>query len=213
MFSEFKKWLFLPLILVLAGMLVQSSLNPAHAKDRRAIVPRIEISEPKPGQALQGSVRIIGSTNIRNFHRSELAFSYQNNPTDTWFILAESDQGVVDEVLAIWDTTVITDNIYQLRLTVTTKDAQRHVYMVEGLRVRNYTAIETDTPQPQPERQDTFENATTPQATQPVNTPTPLPTNPLNLSHTDLTQSALKGVGIATLLFLLGIVIAIFRKG
>ncbi len=179
-------------------------------QDAKAIVPRIEIRQPRPGQALQGSVRVIGSTNIRNFAHSELAFAYQENPTDTWFILAESEQGVVNDVLAVWDTTAITDRIYQLRLTVTTKENQKHVYMVERLRVRNYTAVETDTPQPDWQAQS--ESMTTLEPTQLPNTPTPLPTNPLTLRQSDLTQSALKGAGIVAVFFLIGTLMAILRS-
>jgi hypothetical protein len=139
-----------------------------------------------------------------------LAFAYQNNPTDTWFLLAESDRGVVNEILAVWDTTTITDNTYQLRLTVTTKDAQKHVYMVEGLRVRNYSPIETDTPQPDLQNYQTPK--TSPAPTQPPPTPTPLPTNPLTVQQSDLTHSALKGAGMVTVLFLFGIILTLLRR-
>lgn len=210
MFYKWKFWRFLWVVLWWAAALALTTPLPVQGGEVKAIVPRIEIREPRPGQALQGNVRIIGSTNIRNFAHSELAFSYQENPTDTWFILAESDQGVVNEVLAIWDTSGITDNIYQLRLTVTTQDNQRHVYMVEGLRVRNYTPIETDTPQP--DQQDQLQLTTTLEPTRPLNTPTPLPTNPLTLRESDLTQSALKGVGVVILLFLLGTLAAVGRN-
>lgn len=176
----------------------------------KAIVPRIEISQPRPGQALQGSVHILGSTNIRNFGNGKLEFAYQNNPTDTWFRLAESDQGIVNEVLAVWDTTTISDNNYQLRLTVTTRDNQKHIYQVEGLRVRNYTPIETDTPQPVQQREEGVETTLAP--TSPPRTPTPLPTNPLTLQEGDLIQSALKGVGMVAILFLLGTVLLVLRQ-
>ncbi|MCS6907042.1 MAG: hypothetical protein RML93_04050 [Anaerolineales bacterium] len=195
----------------LCGLVVLlAAALPARAQSVAAIVPRIEILEPRPGQALQGSVRIIGSTNIRNFHYSELAFAYQENPTDTWFLLAESDQGVVREVLAVWDTTTITDNDYQLRLTVLTKDNQTHVYMVERLRVRNYTAVETDTPEPR--QRNRVEAETTPEPTQPTFTPSPLPTNPLTLHPRDLTYSALKGAGLVTLFFVVGSLVLALRN-
>ncbi|PWH13251.1 MAG: hypothetical protein DDG59_14590 [Anaerolineae bacterium] len=180
------------------------------AGEEKAIVPRIEISQPRPGQALQGSVPILGSTNIRNFAHSELMFAYQNNPTDTWFILAESDQGVVNQVLAVWDTTSITDNFYQLSLIVTTKDNQRHIYRVEGLRVRNYTPVETETPQPSQPGEE--ESVVTQQPTSLPVTPTPLPTNPLILRESDLTQSALKGMGMVVVFFLIGIVLMMLRQ-
>ncbi|MCX8061836.1 MAG: hypothetical protein N3D16_04585, partial [Anaerolineales bacterium] len=110
----------------------------------------------------------------------------------------------------VWDTSGITDNTYQLRLTVITKDNQKHVYMVEGLRVRNYTPIETDTPQPGQQAQT--ESTATLEPTRAVNTPTPLPTNPLTLREGDLTQSALKGIGIVVILFLLGTLMAVLRN-
>ncbi|GAB4469679.1 MAG: hypothetical protein Kow0088_01890 [Anaerolineales bacterium] len=195
--------------LVLGATIVLIVAVPVKGRVSDAIVPRIEISTPRPGQAVQGSVPILGSTNIRNFRHSELAFAYQNNPTDTWFILAESDQGVVDETLAIWDTTTITDNLYQLRLTVTTQEQQRHVYVVSGVRVRNYTPIETDTPQPDQQSTQALETTA---PTSPSFTSTPLPTNPLTISQGDLGQSALKGAGMVVVLFLLGAMIAVLRQ-
>lgn len=198
-------------VLLVCGTALALSVVPAvEAGAVKAIVPRIEISQPRPGQTLQGSVRILGSTNIRNFRHSELEFAYQNNPTDTWFRLAESDQGIVNEVLAVWDTTTISDNNYQLRLTVTTRDNQKHIYQVEGLRVRNYTPIETDTPQPVQQREEGVETTLAP--TSPPRTPTPLPTNPLTLQEGDLIQSALKGVGMVAILFLLGTVLLVLRQ-
>jgi len=197
-------------VVLVCGMALALSVVPAvEAGEVKAIVPRLEISQPRPGQALQGSVRILGSTNIRNFGHSELEFAYQNNPTDTWFRLAESDQGVVNEVLAVWDTTTITDNNYQLRLTVTTKDNQKHIYKVEGLRVRNYTPIETDTPQPAQQREEV---ESTLEPTLPPLTPTPLPTNPLTLQEGDLIRSALKGVGMVAIVFLLGTLLIVLRQ-
>ncbi len=199
-------------MVALASALALVSSIPAQGGHVGAIVPRIEITEPRPGQALQGTVRIIGSTNLRNFQHSDLSFSYKVNSTDTWFSLAESDTGVVNDLLAVWDTTVITDNIYQLRLTVTTKDNQKHVYMVEGLRVRNYSPIETNTPEPKQDDDEIEGIQVTLEPTKPLNTPTPFPTNPLTLQQSDLTESALRGVGAVVLIFLIGTGIAVLRK-
>lgn len=189
------------------------NLPSAVSRRLTVVVPRIAISEPKPGQALQGTVRIIGSSNIRNFAHAEIAFAYQDNPTDTWFIISESDQGVVNDVLAVWDTTTITDNIYQLRLLVTTEDNRQFTEIVDGLRIRNYTAIETDTPQPDKSQIVNPTMIATSTATPLPKTPTPLPTNPANIQENDLIRSGLNGIVIVILSFTFGFLFFRLRKG
>ncbi|MGB9521999.1 MAG: hypothetical protein ACPL6F_04485, partial [Anaerolineales bacterium] len=42
-----------------------------------SFVAYISISQPKPNQALQGIVNIVGSTNVHDFAHATLEFSYQ----------------------------------------------------------------------------------------------------------------------------------------
>jgi hypothetical protein len=55
---------------------------------------------------------------------------------------------VTDGRLGLWDTTGITDGFYTLRLRVHLSNNIVLESFVEGLRIRNSTAIETATPQP-----------------------------------------------------------------
>src|SRR5262249_40134368 len=76
------------------------------------------ITSPTAGQILQGQVAITGTTNVANFASAELAFAYASDTTGTWFTILASTQFVVNDVLATWDTTAVTDGDYVLRLKV-----------------------------------------------------------------------------------------------
>jgi len=152
------------------------------------------ITSPMPNAALQGLVAIQGSTAIDNFHNWSLEFAYVGDPTDTWFLISESDQPVDDGTLAEWDTTTITDGDYILRLTTQPADGEAIASSV-SVRVRNYTPIETTTPGP----------TTVPTATPLGNadrsvfsdtTPTPLPTNPAELTPQSLASGIKTGIMI-----------------
>ena len=175
--------------------------------------PAITIQAPVSGEALQGTVPIQGSSAVDGFASAELSFAYRNDPSGTWFMIADLDQPVSNGVLTQWDTNAITDGVYDLRLVVTLKDGSQQTAIVSGVRVRNYTPVETVTP-----------TAVTPTATPvpgdtpvPTLTPTPtitpipptataLPPNPAQLSTQDIMSSFGKGaLGIAALFALAGI--------
>jgi hypothetical protein len=172
------------------------------------------ITLPAGGEALQGVVAVQGRTAVEGFAFAEVAFAYQSDPTNTWFLIQQSGAPVEGGLLANWDTSTITDGDYRLRLQVFQKDGQVQEVLVNGLRVRNYSPVETSTPAPAGER------TITPQATpvappSPTRTPlsdfqvaarspTPLPTNPATLSTERLQRSALQGISVVFLALLAG---------
>ena len=173
----------------------------------------VRFISPLPGQALQGSVLIAGNTVVDGFQSAELSFSYANDSTDTWFLIQEYSAPVSDNALALWDTSTISDGNYRLRLAVTKSDGSQESALVPGLRVRNYTPIETDTPAPVPPAATPLPQETRPASATPIptqtptrilSTPTPLPPNPAVLSTQQVFASIFKGI-LATLgLFALG---------
>jgi hypothetical protein len=185
--------------------------------------PEIAIGYPIPGQALQGLVRITGILQVEGFIYAELDFAYQNDPRDTWFVIWHSDRVPDGQMLAEWDTTTLTDGDYELRLTVKTETNELES-LVSGLRVRNYSPIETDTPQPTatPAQQDAPQDTSVPAPTATASetpippTPTPLPTNPAELTPEDVTTSlgrgALAAIGIFALLGLYQLVRKSIRR-
>lgn len=198
------------LLLILLMPLTWAAASPAQ---QATSTPNVVLSAPSPGQALQGVVEILGNSRVARFKSYSLAFAYQGDETNAWFLIIESVQPVENGLLAQWDTTTITDGNYDLRLTVTLKDDSQWMSTIEGLRVRNYTPIETDTPAP-PTATEPVVVHTTPTVT-PTSTPvpptvTPLPTNPAELSREVMVSTLGRG-GLAALglLILLGLYLTI----
>lgn len=106
-----------------------------------------EIRQPASGQAVSGVVSIAGTATHPGFESYELAFSYDPNPTGTWFSIGEAiDTPVIDGRLAIWDTSGISDGSYQIRLTVNLGDQEPLTATVSGIQVLS-GAIATPEPQ------------------------------------------------------------------
>ena len=187
----------------------------------------VYIDAPKPGEAIQGVVAITGVTDIADFARADLYFGYPDDDTGTWFPIAEDIPQHTIDTLAEWNTFLITDGTYNLLLVVETSQGTKEEMVVRGIRIRNYTLIETNTPTPiiTPSPTETLDptqlseliGTPTPSPTPaPTGTITPLPPNPARLTTASLQGGLLVGVGGAVLLFvLLGLYISIrnaFRK-
>jgi hypothetical protein len=190
-------------------LLIPLTLSPVSGPDKPfgyaqvTPVPDVVIVAPQPGQALQGVVAIMGRTSLSGFHSAEILFGYANDPSQTWFFIAESTNPVDAGILAEWDTSTLTDGNYTLRLVVNRTDGSRVVVIVPGLRVRNYSPVETSTPTPlsTPTISPTPLPGSDPKSVQPAlpsattipPTITPLPTNPAELSQQDISHNLLRG--------------------
>ena len=213
------------LILVSLALSVSASLAaPTQPTASPTPKPVLAILSPLPGQALQGLVPINAITAQDGFQAAELEFAYTHDLTHTWFLINESDKPVTGGLLAQWDTTTLTDEIYDLRLTVLLNDGRRDSMTVTGLRVRNYTPIETDTPTPvaptsTPVPGDTPVPTITPTPTVTPIPPTftPFPQNPAQLSTHDIATSLGKGalavVGMFALMGIYYLVNVVRKKG
>lgn len=108
-----------------------------------------EITQPTAGSPLEGLVTIVGSANHPGFASYELSFAYAQDETLTWFPIAEAiSTPVVNDRLAVWDTTAISDGAYALRLVVLLQDGSRLEAVVGELQVHNYTPSQTPPPRP-----------------------------------------------------------------
>jgi hypothetical protein len=174
------------------------------------------IDSPRPGEAIQGIVAVIGSSDVNGFASAEISFEYMDDPTGTWFLIANNVQPVSKNTLATWDTTVITDGNYVLRLRVYLTDGSNKDILVTDLRVRNYTPVETPTPlpvAPEPTSVPTGTATSQPFPTPSFPTPTALGQNPAILAPADVTISILYG-GLAAMLsfIIIGIYLWLRRK-
>jgi hypothetical protein len=105
-----------------------------------------EILEPGGGEAVYGVFTINGSASHPSFQAYQLSFALSDDPTETWFLLGEPQTNpVIEDGIGLWDTTGITDGDYRLRLEVFLENDQTIVTVIEGVRVRNQTPIETAT--------------------------------------------------------------------
>ncbi len=192
------------------GLILLTGVSAVRAQGLNAA--GVGITSLQPGQAIRGLVPITGTTATDGFLSWELTFTYSGDPTGTWFLIAEGEQPLEEALLAQWDTTTITDGLYDLRLTVYRENGRRSHNIVKQLRVRNYTPIETNTPTPSltptpftltPEPTQTPTSTTTPTETPIPDTPAPLPTNSLVLSPREVTHSLARGAAGAFAAFLL----------
>jgi hypothetical protein len=92
--------------------------QPASAPPRQA-PGYAEITAPEPGSSVRGIVTLHGSANHPSFASYDLAFSYSEDETGTWFAIGPSvTSPVIDGALGLWDTSQISPGLYVLRLRV-----------------------------------------------------------------------------------------------
>jgi hypothetical protein len=183
-----------------------SSIN---IRQKEALNPTI--SSPIPGQAVQGAIVIRGNTSVNGFQSYEVDFAYTTDATQTWFLIEESTLPVQDGILAVWDTSTITDGDYNLRLIITRTDGEQVEIQVTDLRVRNNTPIETDNPTPTqgslvmgiPTLTSTPQAISTLMTTSQPATPTPLLANPIDVSTSQIILTFGKGVAYTIGIFAL----------
>ncbi len=178
----------LPFTLLFAAcvaLLLAGTFHPHPAAAQEASPtpdPLAAIAAPQPGQTVRGQVSISGSAAPDGLAAYEVAFAYPGDPTGTWFLIQRGETLVTESVLAVWDTTSITDGLYDLRLRVTLASGETRETFVRSIDVRNYTPTQAPTSTPAPLPTNTpvpVEPTATPTATRtPPPTPTSLPPNP-----------------------------------
>jgi len=102
----------------LLALVVLAPLSGLQAPPRQA-PGYAEITQPVPGSVLEGIVTLRGSANHPSFTSYDLAFTYANDTTGTWFAIGSpSTTPVVDGPLGLWDTSTVSPGVYVLRLRV-----------------------------------------------------------------------------------------------
>ena len=182
--------------------------------------PPIAITAPLAGEDLRGQVTITGTTEIANFLSAELDFSYASNLAGNWFTLQTFSQPVRDSALAVWDTTIITDGDYILRLRVTLVDGTFQDVTVP-VKVQNDIPFSTPTSVPTATAESVFVQiptpfllAASPTPTEvPRATPTSLPRNTAALNQSAIYTSLGRGALVIIGLFIFaGLLIRVRRS-
>jgi len=176
-------------------LLIAPFLLTAHFQQADGENPRVDV--PYEGATVQGLVGIAGSTNSEGFITSEVFFGY--SPVGEWFSIGRQTEPISNQVIANWDTTVITDGVYRIKVVVNKSDGSQVETVVNNIRVSNYTSTEgdagvinNDKPIALPDYEvDSKATATT------------FPPNPASVSQADLINSVYKGVVWVAVIFLI----------
>lgn len=182
--------------------------------------PPIGITSPESGEVLRGEVNITGTTNLPDFVSAQLDFTYASapQPAVTWFPLQALSQPVFDSPLYTWDTTLITDGDYILRLRVFLGDGSFQEVAVPVAIQNDSLPTPSSTPTAAPDEVTVlvptpFLLAASPTPTDvPRPTPTPLPANPVSLDARTLFLSLGRGALVILGMFALaGLILRIRR--
>jgi flagellar biogenesis protein FliO len=103
------------------------------------------ITAPTDGQAVNGIITISGSASHPDFERYELAYGPDPNPNDAWQNFAGNNQQVSNNTLGSWNTNVVADGTYIIRLRVIRHDSNYNEAFVRGIKVSNQQPIGTPT--------------------------------------------------------------------
>jgi hypothetical protein len=106
--------------------------------------PNANISFPPPVYVLRGEFEIRGSANLPMLTNYFIEFRPLDGPlvasdgTSIYFpVTIPSTQSVNNDVLGVWDTTLVPDGVYELRLTVNVTGVAPRTHVVGPLRVEN----------------------------------------------------------------------------
>jgi hypothetical protein len=135
---------------------------PGHSPQEQG--PGAVITSPRDRAVVRDKVSIQGTATHPEFWKYEVAYGREPNPEDQWILIGMvHETQVVDNVLETWDTTLLPDGNYSLRLRVVRRDGNYEEYFVRQISVANTQPTDTPTPEVTPT---------------PTNTPTPLPPTP-----------------------------------
>jgi hypothetical protein len=136
------KWILILLIALLALPLAVSA-QTISPNDDTVIDPNANISFPPPIYTLRGQVRVFGSANLTNMSNYFLEFrpvvnkpNVINNAAWTPASLPTTSP-VTNNVLGTWDTSLMADGLYELRLTINVRGQAATYFVVSPLRVEN----------------------------------------------------------------------------
>ena len=117
-------------ILVLAVFAVSASAVSFQADEN------LRIESPAADETVSGSVEIIGAAAAPGMVRYRVEFAYDPDPAGTWFLIAEGTEPVQDALLAVWDTSHISEGIYALRVAAYFQDGSIRDAVTHGIRVQ-----------------------------------------------------------------------------
>jgi len=186
------------------------------------------ITSPQDRDVVRGLLVIKGTATSPSFWKYEIHYAPEPNPTDQWMLVGDVHEAQVTAGrLETWDTSLVSDGTYSLRLRVVRVDGNYAEYYVRQISVVNAQPTETPTATPTPAATRTPLPPTPtviieqpPTGTpRPTSTPGPAGVTPepqtetgLNITAQGLGRAFLYGAGATMGLFLLMGIITILRR-
>ena len=186
------------------------------------------ITSPQDRDVVRDLLVIKGTATSPNFWKYEVHYAPEPNPTDQWMLVGDVHEvQVTDGRLEAWDTSLVPDGTYSLRLRVVRVDGNYDEYYVRQISVVNAQPTETPTATPTPlatrtplPPTPTVIIAQPPTVTpRPTSTPGPAGATPepetgtgLNITVEGLGKAFLYGAGGAIGLFLLMGILIVLRR-
>jgi 1A family penicillin-binding protein len=141
-------------------------LCPIHTR-----APRVEVTQPRDGDLVEGIVPVYGSARMDELGYYEVQYGIGENPVG-WGQITQNSQSLEDGVLGSWDTRLLENGLYSLRVVVYDRHGNSAASPGVRVRVLNPTPTITETPTPTPTATPTRTQTPTPEGTE---TPTPTP--------------------------------------
>jgi hypothetical protein len=106
-----------------------------------------KIVSPGDNAVVRGTVPIVGTAIDPAFWKYEVHYAPEPNPPDRWTLIGiVHETQVSDGLLETWDTSIIPDGTYSLRLRVVNRTGNYQEVFARGVLVAN--AAPTNTPEP-----------------------------------------------------------------
>lgn len=221
-------------LLVAALLTICTSLllvsNVAAVPLRQEPEGTIIIIAPRQDDTIRGVVQIVGTAQHPDFNHYLIEFGFEPNLNDQWFPVQDAvTQQVQQSALALWDTTVVADGDYQLRLRVVLNDGSLRDSVLRGLHVSNQTqatlptiipsatavpttGVPTAGPSPTALIQQPPTRTPRPAAASGIATATPTPNPDVFLERGQVARAAFRGTLLAIFAFALLGMYAIARR-
>jgi len=165
----------------------------------------VRILTPQKGSVLQGNIDIVGTATGIGFQYAEVSFRYQKEDPGDWFLISQISEPKVDDFLLTWDTSSIVDGDYQVKIQAFYMDGHQIEAIIEDLRIRNYSPVETviatTLPSSNPQMTENPSLMITPTKII-TEYATPLPKNELSTDIGGILNSTLQGAIVGVLLLI-----------
>jgi len=107
--------------------------------------PEVRITSPQMNAEVRGKVLINGRASLPQFDYYKVEFGIGPNPTD-WALIGDIHKNpVTDGLLATWDTTLLPDGTYSLRIRVVRPDGNYEEHFVPQIKIVNAVPTATVT--------------------------------------------------------------------